>query len=142
MLKRILTGVVLALIVIALLAVLFFRNRHSYKESFAAEAVPANAVLFIDKLDYKFFSSDLQSESQLWEELLMYQYFHQFDSLLQHLNDYIVRNPLLKRCVEKENLSLSLHLLGRDRLSALFYLSLEEDVSQSDMDAAIQSNFG
>jgi outer membrane protein assembly factor BamB len=32
--------------------------------------------------------------------------------------------------------------LGKDRLSALFYLSLEEDVSQSDMNAAIQSNFG
>jgi hypothetical protein len=72
----------------------------------------------------------------------MHNYFHQFDSLFQRLNDYIVRNPLLERCVEKENVGLSLHLLGRDRLSALFYLSLEEDVSQSDMDAAIKSNFG
>ena len=100
MLKRILTGVVLALIVIVLIVVLLFRNRYSYKESSAAEAVPANAVLFIDKLDYKFFSSDLQSESQLWKELLTHSYIHQFDSLFQLLNDYITRNPLLERCVE------------------------------------------
>lgn len=142
MLKRVLTGAFFALVVIGFLVVLLFRNRHSYKESFAAEAVPANAVLFIDKLDYKFFSSDLQSESQLWEELLTHSYFHQFDSLFRRLNEYIARNPLLERCIEKENLGLSLHLLGRDRLSVLFYLSLEEDVSQSDMDAAIKSDFG
>jgi len=142
MLKRILTGAFIAAILVGLLVVLLFRNSHSYKESFAAEAVPANAILFIDKLDYNFFSTDLQSESQLWEELLMNKYVHQFDSIFQLLNDYIERNPLLGRYVEKENLSLSFHLLGRDKLSVLFYLSLGEDVSPSDMDAAIISDFG
>jgi hypothetical protein len=142
MLKRVSIGAFLALVVIGILVVLLFRNRYSYQESLAAEAVPANAVLFIDQLDYGFFSTDMQSDSQLWEELLTYNYFHHFDSLFKHLNNYIVRNPLLKRSVENENLGLSLHLLGKDRLSALFYLSLEEDISPSDMDAAIQSNFG
>ena len=120
---------------------LFLRSKHSYQKADAAEAVPANAVLFIDRLDYRFFSEELEIESQLWADLLIHQYFHEFDSLFRQLDDHLNRMPLLRKCLESGQLSLSIHLLGKERLSALFYVSPGENVSLSELDHELNSVF-
>ncbi len=141
MLKRILTVGVLVVIVTGLLFIVLFRNKHSYQKADAAEAVPANAVLYIDNLDYRFFSEEFETESQLWADLLTHQYFQEFDSLFQQLNDHLNRMPLLRRCLENGQLSISIHLLGKERLSALFYLSPGDDISLSELDHELNSVF-
>ncbi|MEX0982688.1 MAG: hypothetical protein WD577_10775 [Bacteroidales bacterium] len=141
MLKRILIVGIPAIIVTGLLFIVLFRSKHSYQKADAAEAVPANAVLFIEKLDYRFFSEEFETESQLWADLLTYRYFNEFDSLFQQLHDHLNRMPLLRKCLESGQLSLSIHLLGKDRLSALFYVSPGENVSFSELDHELNSVF-
>jgi hypothetical protein len=142
MLKRILIISVPTAILSGLLIFVLFGNRNIYQRSNAAEAVPANAVLFIDQLDYSFFANELKVESQLWSELLGYDYFSTFDSLFQQLNYRITRMPLLNRCISKGNLSMSIHLLGKSKLSALFYVVLEAEVSPADIEDEIGSVLG
>jgi hypothetical protein len=139
MLKRILIISVPAVVLIGLSVFILFGNRSIYQRSYAAEAVPVNAVLFIEKLDYTYFVSELKDESRLWRELLSYDYFSTFDSLFQQLNDQISRMPQLNRSILEGNLSMSVHLLGKNKLSALFYVALGEDASPADIDAEISS---
>ncbi len=137
--KRVLIITIPAITVACLLIVLLFGKRDNYHRSSAAEAVPANAVIFMDQLDFQFFVTDFKEESPLWRELLTYDYFSSFDSLFQQLNNEISRMPLLNSCVSKGNISISIHLLGKEKLAALFYVALGEDVLPADINAEIGS---
>jgi hypothetical protein len=137
--KRILVGAILTVIVASTLIFLLVRNGHAYHIATVAEAVPSSAIVFVDKLNYSFFSEELPDESRLWRELLSYQYFHDLDARFQQFNRIVLQMPALKQLLESEKLSISVHLLGNSRLSVLCYVSLDEAVSSHQADTEIRS---
>ncbi|MCF8346336.1 MAG: hypothetical protein K9G38_03920 [Bacteroidales bacterium] len=137
--KRILAGGVLAVIVVGTVMVLMFRDIHTAHVAAVAEAVPSNAIVFVDKLDYSFFTEALQDKSQLWRDLLPSYYFRDLDDRFQQFNKDVSQIPALEKLLANKNLSFSLHLLGKSRLSVLFYIALDETVSAQQGEAGIRS---
>ncbi len=137
--KRILVGGILTVIVAGAVMLLIFRNDHTAHVASVAEAVPSNAIVFIDKLDYSFFKEEFPDKSQLWKDLLPSHYFRDLDDRFQQFNEDVSQMPVLKQLLENKNLSFSLHLLGKSKLSVLFYIALDEAVSAHQVDDGIRS---
>ncbi len=139
MVKRLLIGGSLAIVCAGLLLVFILRSGDKFHEAFAAEAVPANAIAFVDKVDYKFFSQEFSNISLIWKDFIKYPYFHDFDSVFNLLNKNIASMPLLERRLDDAGLSLSLHLLGKNKLSAVYYFSLGDHITPNEMNEEMET---
>lgn len=135
--KRILTGGIVAVVLTVILILLLLRNTRSFNVALAAEAVPSNAIVFIDKVDFRYFADDFQDGCQLWSDLLSYARFHKVDTLIKTVRVQAAKMPILEERLMNNGLSLSMHLLGKSNLSLMYYITLGEDISPHDVEAEI-----
>ena len=142
MLKRFLVGGILAVVTVGTLIFVLLQNIDSVQVADVAEAVPSNAILFVDKADFEFFTEEFLSENQVWEELCSYSYFSEFDSLVTVFNHHIKNISILADRLRDEGLSFSIHLLGKNKIAAIFYVVLDEDTNSQDIDNEIKSALG
>lgn len=142
MLKRVLIGGSIALIAIVFLFFFLIRKGTSFKEALATEAVPSSAVMFIENIDYQYFTKDFSEESLLWKAVLNQSRFHEFDSVFRLLDARISTMTALRKRILDEGFSISLHVVGKNKLSALFYVSLGDNISIGDIQAEIQEVLG
>jgi outer membrane protein assembly factor BamB len=142
MLKKLLIGGGLAVITVCVILFFTFRNIDSFKSAEIAEAVPSNAILFIDKIDYEYFTKDFRLENLLWNDLISRNGFANFDSLLNVFNLLVQNKPLLTRRLHNQALSFSVHLLGKNKISYIFYVPLGEDINLHNFNQEIRAGFG
>jgi len=142
MVKRILIAGVPAVVIVGVLAVLLFRNSGSFKEAEVAEAVPSNAIIFVDHIDFGFFSEELVEESLLWRELITRRPFRQFDSIAAELKAKFPAMPVIREQLRSGELSISLHLLGKNKLQPLVYIGLGDQVSVQSVESEIREVAG
>lgn len=141
MIKR---GIIVGMAVIVFAAVLFFLfvKHDSFKASEAAEAVPSDALMFVNKIDYEFFAGDFKEKNLLWNDLNHFSAIMTFDSLAFLFNNRLGNMPLLEKCLKDGGLSFSLHILGKNNLASLFYVELGENVNIQGIGAEIKSSLG
>ena len=142
MLKRVLIGGSFAVILVVLLLFFLLRKSASFKEAYVAEAVPSNAVLFIDHIDYQYFTEEFSEESVLWKAFLEQSFFHEFDSISGLLDSRVSKMATLRKRILDDGFSISLHMLGKNKIAALFYVSLGNTVSDGDIHAELQEVLG
>ncbi len=142
MLKRILIGGVFAIVVAGLFIVLIFKKGDLKQYAAIADAVPANAIVFVDRADYAFFAEEQTSVNALWSELKVLPEISEIDTLKTLLSRKLEGMPVLRDCMREEGISFSLHLLGKDKLSALFYVPLGEKYSEQEIKNEIVSQLG
>lgn len=142
MLKKILIAGVPAAVIVGVLAVLLFRSSGSFQEARMAEAVPANAIIFVDHIDFGFFSEELIEESFLWRELITKEPLRQFDSVAAELKGKLPMMPVIREQLRSGELSFSLHLLGKSKLRPLIYIRLGDQVSVQSVDNEIRDAAG
>ena len=132
MLRKILIGGAMAVVFLGLVFLYFFYRNDTLEPARIAEAVPEDAVIFAHKIDYTYFTGDFRRENQFWRELTRNGDIARADSLIQQLSTSFNGSPLLLEMLEDQQLSLSLHLLGKDKLMPMFYLPLEEGMDKRD----------
>ena len=137
--KRVLTAGIIVVGVIAVLLVFFSRKAEPFQYANAGQAVPSSTILYIDNLDFSFFTHNLQNESQLWNALTRYSYFEMLDSAAMRINSIVSSFPALEDLLEKGQLSMSVHQLGKSKLAALFYVETGDKLSVQQVDAAIET---
>jgi len=138
MLKRVLIGGLFAILVIIIAAVFLFRKGGSFQEVRIAEAVPSSAIVFIDNIDYPYFAEEFAGESKLWSELITYEPLLTFDSLARRLNDKLPVMPLIREQLEAGAMGISLHLIGKNKILPLVYISLGDQASGQAIDNEIK----
>lgn len=136
--KKFLIGGAVAVVVIGLLLFLLLRRNDVGQQVHAAEAVPSNAIVFIEQIDYTFFSIELSGSNQLWDELRSQHVFMKFDSLADRWTERIARMPLIADRLQDGALSISLHLQGKHNHAALFYITLGEQLSPQQVENEIR----
>lgn len=89
------------------------------------QAVPEDAILFIEDLDYEYLSETFLSGSRIWIDFIHTAGRSKLDSTVHMILSQVNSSESLKDLLLKKGLHLSLHLLGKDQLSPLFYVHFE-----------------
>jgi outer membrane protein assembly factor BamB len=142
MVKKLLIAGAVAVVCVGLLLFLFLRKNDMGQLVHAAEAVPPHAILFIDQIDYTFFTGELSGNNQLWNEFRSHQVLDRLDSVADRWTDRLERMPLLTSRLQEGALSISLHLQGKSNHAALFYITLDDKVSPQQVDSEIRAMAG
>ena len=132
MLKRVLIGGAFAVVVVGLLVVFLLSRTNTFENAHASQAVSDDAILYAENLDYLFLTDEFLNESPVWIELRNSSpQVQKYDSLLRSFSQVLSMRPALKELIVKEPLSLSIHLMGKSKLSAVFYLSSTDVTSRT-----------
>lgn len=142
MVRRILIGGMIAVVVSLVILLVFLFNRDSFDEIRAESAVPGHAVLYIDNIDYTYFSTDFCEHNLLWKEAVSIPRFRKYDSLFQAFTVHIRQAPALKEILSDGKLSLSVHLQGKKTLAAMFYLETGTETQHGEIASAMHEMFG
>lgn len=143
MVKRVLIGGMFAVVVVALLLLYLFTRTNTFIDVQASQAVSKDAILYAEHLDYRFFCEEFLDENQVWNELRINSpKFHEYDSLLRVFSQHVSISPILKELLEQNALSLSIHLMGKSKLTTVFYLNSTEDYSLHDIESELTTLFG
>lgn len=138
MVKRILIGGAFAVVVLGLLLIYLLSRTNTFVEAQAPQAVSEEAILFADNLDYLFFTEEFLNENQVWSELMgSSPAFQDYDSLLRAFSQLVNMRPAFKEMIEKESFSLSIHLMGKSELAAVFYLKATDELSLHDLESEL-----
>lgn len=138
MVKKLLIGGGAAVVILGFLLFLLLRRNDAGQQVHAAEAVPPSAIVFIEQIDYTFFSGELSGSNQLWDELRSHHVFMKFDSLTDRWTDRIARMPLVASRLQDDALGISLHLQGKANHTALFYITLGDQLSAQQVENEIR----
>jgi hypothetical protein len=138
MVKKLLIAGGMAVVCVGLLLYLLLGKHDVGQRVDAAEAVPPSAILFIEQIDYTFFSGELSANNQLWDELRRQQIFVRYDSASDRWADRLSRMPLISARLQEGAMSISLHLQGNSRHAALCFIALGDQLSPQQADHEIR----
>lgn len=142
MVKKLLIAGGMAVVCVGLLLYLLLGKNDVGQRVDAAEAVPSSAILFIEHIDYTFFSRELSANNQLWDELRSQQIFVRIDSTADRWADRLSRMPLVSSRLQEGAMSISLHLQGNSRHAALCLIALGDQLSPQQVDHEITEMAG
>lgn len=136
--KKLLIGGGAAVVILGFLLFLLLRRTDAGQQFHASEAVPPNAIVFVEQIDYTFFSGEFSGSNPWLEELRSEHVFTGFDSLTDRWMDRIARMPLILSRLKDGALSISLHLQGKADHAALFYVNLGTQLSVQQVENEIR----
>ncbi len=134
MLKRIIYGSIFAVVCAGLLLVLFLNRFNRITPNEVLEAVPEDAVLFIEDLDYAYLTEHFLRENRIWIDFINTTDRGKTDSLLLRVLEQVNNAAPLKKLLDSEGVNLSLHQVGKDRLIPLFFISFESSHSDNEFE--------
>lgn len=86
------------------------------------QAVPEDAILFVEDLDYEYMTETFLSGSRIWIDFVNTTGRSHLDSMVNIVLSQVNSSEPLKDLLLKEGLNLSIHLIGKDQLSPLLYI--------------------
>lgn len=143
MVKRILVGGIIAVVVTGLLLIYIFSRTKTFESAQASQAVSEEAILFADNIDYTYFTGEFLTDNLVWNEFKESDdSFSRYDSLLKAFVSLLDSHPVLKEEIERGQLSLSLHLMGKSELATVFYFIPGEEITMNDLEAELIALLG
>ncbi len=134
MVKRIIYGGLFAVICLGLLVVILLKRFDEIEPIEVLRAIPEDAILFAEDIDYQYLTESFLSESRIWIDFVNIIERSDLDSTLDAVFGQIRSSEFLNDLLLKEGLNLSLHKLGKDRLTPLFYIDYSDAHSDHDFD--------
>ena len=122
MFKRILYGGVFALVCAGLVLVILLQRMDKITPVEALQAVPGDAILFVEEVDYEYISETFIPHNRIWIDFVNTTGRTGIDSAINRLIIRISDNEALGEILLKEGLSISIHLQGKDQLVPVIYI--------------------
>jgi len=142
MLRRFITGGIIAAVVAAGFLLTFLLKNEAFEKKLAESAVPRDAILYLDNIDYTYITKEFRSKNKVYIEALRDQQIQEYDSLFGQLISTIGQVPLLTEIAENGNISISFHLQGKSKLKLLFILEPDPEIKENDIHSALEVLFG
>ncbi len=139
MLKRILYGGLFAVVCAGLVAVILLQRLDRITPIEALQAVPGDAILFIEDVDYEYLAETFIPGSRIWIDFVNTTGRQRLDSLVNRAISLVNTNKPLRELLLKDGLSISIHLQGKDQLMPLFYIPYADHHSDHEFEQVILS---
>lgn len=125
MVKRFLYAGIFAVVCLGLLTLFFIKRFEKVTPLEVQQAIPRDAVLFAENIDYDYLTESFMPESRMWMDFMNLSGEGDLDSLLNLALAQVRSSETLNDFLEKEGLNISLHKIGKDQLKPLLYLVYE-----------------
>ncbi len=122
MLKRFIYGGLFAIVCAGLLTVILLKRFDKITPIEVRQAVPEDAILFIEEIDYEYLTEIFLSGSRIWIDFVNTTHQTDLDSVVNIVLSQVNSSKSLQDLLLKEGLNLSLHLVGKDQLIPLYYI--------------------
>ncbi|MBN1132529.1 MAG: hypothetical protein JXR52_06990 [Bacteroidales bacterium] len=132
MLKRFIYGGIFALVFTGLLLLVILKKTGSAAPASLFEIIPGNAIMIAEHLDFNYVSNELIDQNTIYNDLANLTGFSGADSLWRIFLEELARHDELDEILRKEQINLSLHLLGKDKIQPVFYVDYSDSYSQKD----------
>ena len=126
MLKRIIYGGIFAIVCAGLIVVILLQRLDKITPIQALQAVPDDAILFIEDVDYEYMTETFLPGSRIWIDFVNTTGRSRLDSQINKVISRINSNEHIRELLLKEGFSISLHLQGKNQLMPLFYIPYSE----------------
>jgi hypothetical protein len=132
--RRIVYGGLFAVVCLGLLILFLVKKLDKTVPAQVQGAIPENAVLFVEAIDYKYLTESFLPESRIWIDFVNLIEQSELDSILNMVLGQVRSSEPLNRLLLNKGLSISLHKVGKDQLIPLFYLEYSSSHSDSDFE--------
>lgn len=131
MLKRILISALIAVLILATAMLLWFKRSGGASIQEPYQAVPADAILFVENLEYSYISENMLMESRWWIDLIQFSGGQRSDSIMKRAVKRISASEQLFELLSGRKVHFSLHLEGKDKLVPLVILEYGNEVDKA-----------
>ncbi len=139
MLKRYLYVGLFAVVCVGLVTVILLKRFDKFTPIEVLNAIPEDAILFMEEIDFEYLTETFLPDSRMWIDFVNTTNRTNLDSMLRTLMLQVKSSESLQTLLRKEGLNLSLHLVGKDQLTPLFYLTYSGSHSDHDFEQLILS---
>jgi len=134
MVKRFIYAGLFAVVCLGLIIV-FLIKRFDKKEPVEVQkAVPVNAILFVEDIDYKYLTETYLPGSRTWIDFVNLIHRSELDSMLNIALGQIRASEPLNKLLLNKSLNFSLHKVGKDQLVPLLYLDYSSSHSDNEFE--------
>ncbi|HER09415.1 MAG TPA: hypothetical protein ENO20_10960 [Bacteroides sp.] len=137
--KRFLIGGLIAVICVGLLVVILLQRVHKMTPVGVLEAVPEDVVLLAENIDFEYLTQSFFPKNRIWIDFVNTTRMNRLDSLVNQFIFQLASSEPINDLLMKGGLSLSLHLLGKDQLMPLIYISYAASHSDRDFEQLVLS---
>ena len=132
--RRIVYGGLYAVVCLGLLILFLVKKLDKTVPAQVQGAIPEDAVLFAEEIDYKYLTESFLPESRIWIDFVNLIERAELDSSLNMVLGQLRSSESLNKLLLNKGLSLSLHMVGKDQLIPLFYLEYSSSHNDSDFE--------
>ena len=137
--KRILIGGVIVFICAGLVVVILLQRMDRITPIEVLEAVPEDAIVLAEGIDYEYLTRTFFQKNRIWIDFVNTTGMIKLDSMTREVISQISSSESINELLLEEGLSISIHLLGRDRLVPLIYIYYADYHSDHDFEQLILS---
>ncbi len=137
--KRFIYGGLFAVICAGLVTVILLKRFEKITPIEVLQAVPEDAVLFVEGLDYEYLTETFLPGSRIWIDFVNTTNRTGVDSLISIMLSQVNGSEALRDLLLKNGLNLSFHLVGKDQLAPLFYIAYTGSHSDHDFEQIMLS---
>ena len=139
MARRFIYGGVFAVVFLGLITVFLLKKFETVETVEVQGAIPEDAVLFAEDIDFEYLTETFLPESRIWIDLVNIIERQEADSLMRAVLAQIGSSKELYDLLLKEGVNLSLHKVGKDQLIPLIYLEYSSTHSDNEFEHIILS---
>ncbi len=132
MLKRIIYGGLFAVICAGLVVVILLQRFDKITPIEVLQAVPEDAILFMEDIDYEYLAGIVLPGSRMWDDFVNTSGKAKLDSMVKKVLSLVRSEESIYEFLLKNGLNASFHLIGKDRIIPLFYIQYEGTYSDND----------
>jgi hypothetical protein len=132
--RRIVYGGLFAVVCLGLLILFLVKKLDKTVPAQVQGAIPEDAVLFAEEIDYKYLAESFLPESRIWIDFVNLIERTELDSSLNMVLGQLRSSESLNKLLMNKGLSLSLHMVGKDQLIPLFYLEYSSSHNDSEFE--------
>jgi hypothetical protein len=120
--KRFLYAGIFAVVCLGLLILFLVNHFEKVTTVDVQQAIPKDAVLFAEHVDYEYLTESLLPESRIWIDYLQLSGKGDLDSMIHMTLDEIRSSESLDGFLMKKGLNFSIHQIGKEQLTPMLYL--------------------
>ncbi|MFH0757763.1 MAG: hypothetical protein V2B15_10790 [Bacteroidota bacterium] len=106
-----------------LLSVILLKRMDKITPVEELQAIPGDALLFIEDIDYAYMTGTFLPASRIWVDFINTSGKNRLDSMISGMISRIHAQEDIQDLLLKEGFGMSLHLQGKEQLMPLFYVS-------------------
>lgn len=105
------------------------------------QAIPNDAVLILNSSKFLFFDAELQNQNLVWKNIINSKILGNVSANLKYIDSLLQDEPELRSQINQNDVAISYHLVGKEKVAPLIALSLSPTLSEKTIRTLLEKHF-